>query len=130
MANPLSPDTLQDLIKQLLPDDVGSLRNAATAIALLAHAIHTSLGFRLVKPAVTRSEDSDGNNNNDAKAQNKLPKDWLERNAEDESFALSYRHEQSSLLFEVRITRLGTRLVVNAVAVEVRSHTTFVEYPR
>jgi len=126
MANPLSPETLQDLIKQLLPDDVGSLRNAATAIALLAHAIHTSLGFRLVKPAVTRSEDPAGNNN-DAKAQNKLPNDWLERNAEDESFALSYRHEQSSLLFEVRITRLGTRLVVNAVAVEVRLHTTFVE---
>lgn len=39
-------------------------------------------------------------------------------NSEEESFAFEYRHEQSSLVFQVRIGRLGGRTIVNAVAVE------------
>ena len=119
MAAPLAPDTLAALITQLLPANA-VLSNSASAIAVLAHAIHSSLGFRLVKaapPPVTGPEETVSQQ---PSQQNKLASSWFERCAEDESFATSYRHEQSSLLFEVRIGRLGGRIVVNAVAVEVR----------
>ena len=116
MSNALAPSQLLSTLLGLLPPEVGVLDNATAAIALLAHAIHTALGFRLVKPAAT---DSEASSSTDPQVRNKLSKDWVDRASGDESFALSYRHEQSSLLFEARIGRLGGRIVVNAVAVEV-----------
>jgi len=115
MSNALAPSQLLSTLLGLLPPEVGVLDNATAAIALLAHAIHTALGFRLVKPAAT---DSEASSSTDPQVRNKLSKDWVDRASGDESFALSYRHEQSSLLFEARIGRLGGRIVVNAVAVE------------
>lgn len=116
MSDPLSPSALLDVLLSLLPPEVSSLSNATAAIALLAHSIHTSLGFRLVKPAGINEPAS---SSTDPSTRNKLAKDWVDRASGDETFALSYRHEQSSLLFEVRINRLGGRVVINAVAVEV-----------
>lgn len=137
MGSPLSASELQSVLSALLSSstDQGSsssssdsststasvaVPNAATAVYLLSHAIHTSLGFRQVKPVPS----GELNSSNDAKVRNSLAgtdrREWLARNADEESFATSYRHEQSSFLFEVRIARLGARIVVNAVAVEVR----------
>lgn len=118
MSDPLAPSALLSTLLSLLPAQVTALDNATASIALLAHAIHTSLGFRLVKPASAFS-DPESSSSSDPQVRNKLTKDWVDRQSGEESFALSYRHEQSSLLFEVRIGRLGGRIVVNAVAVEV-----------
>lgn len=117
MSDPLSPTALRSALLSLLPAELSSLPNATAAIALLSHAIHTSLGFRLVKPA---GIDEEASASNDPNTRNKLAKDWIDRSSGDDSFAFSYRHEQSSLLFEVRVGRLGGRTVINAVAVEVR----------
>jgi proteasome inhibitor subunit 1 (PI31) len=135
MANPLSPEKLLEIIKSTItspsssgssspPDDVSTtstLTNPTSLIALLVHAIHTSLGFRQVRPAPP-TLDSDGATSQDPLERNKWPREWWERNSArgEESFSLEYRHEQSSLVFQVRIARLGGRTVVNAVAVEVR----------
>lgn len=123
MANPLLPDKLAPLLIELLPVNA-VLSNPASAIAALAHATHTSLGFRLTKPA-PQANNAGEEAQNELSQRNKLAGTWFERCSEDESFAISYRHEQSSLLFELRIGRLGGRIVVNAVAVEVKDH--FVE---
>lgn len=94
------------------------LTNTTSLIALLVHSIHTALGFRQTRPAPP-TLDEDGNTSQDPLQRNKVSKEWFENNSKEESFSFEYRHEQSSLVFQVRISRLGGRTVVNAVAVEV-----------
>lgn len=94
------------------------LKNSTSLIALLIHSIHTSLGFRQTRPAPPII-DSDGNTSQDSLQRNKLNKQWFDNSSNEESFAFEYRHDQSSLVFQVRIGRLGGRTVINAVAVEV-----------
>ena len=126
MSDPLAADALSSLLVSLCcrVDESGeasssssttSISQPVAAIALLAHAIHTALGFTLAKPASISDTPSD----DDPTVRNKLKHDWIQARAEDESFAFSYRHPQSSSLFELRVHRLGNRIVANAVAVEV-----------
>ena len=130
MSDPLAADALSSLLVSLccrVDEESGEASSSTTtsttsmsisqpvaAIALLAHAIHTALGFTLTKPASIADPPSD-----DASVRNKLKHDWIQARADDESFAFSYRHPQSSSLFELRVHRLGNRIVANAVAVEV-----------
>jgi len=147
MGNPLSPERLLEIIQSTVQSaseastsasdeqssstssttDTNSgnnssspitISNSTSLIALLVHAIHTSLGFRQTRPAPP-TIDSDGNTSQDPLQRNRVNKEWFESNSKEESFAFEYRHDQSSLVFQVRIGRLGGRTVINAVAVEV-----------
>jgi hypothetical protein len=149
MGDPLSPERLLDVIRSSVLSDSAAVAassspsgdeqssstsssagtntttsnavtvsNSTSLVALLVHSIHTSLGFRQTRPAPPNI-DSDGNTSQDPVQRNKVSKEWFENNSREESFAFEYRHDQSSLVFQVRIARLGGRTVVNAVAVEV-----------
>lgn len=106
-------------------DSAVVLRNSTALIALLVHAIHTSLGFRQVRPVSPPPPSSNEDNNatiqdpSQQQQRNKINQDWYEAKSDEESFSFDYRHEQSALLFQIRIARLGGRTVINAVAVEV-----------
>lgn len=131
MSDPLAADVLSSLLVSLccrVDEESGEASSSTTTsttsmsmsqpvavIALLAHTIHTALGFTLTKPASISDTPSD----DDPTVRNKLKHDWIQARADDESFAFSYRHPQSSSLFELRVHRLGNRIVANAVAVEV-----------
>jgi hypothetical protein len=97
----LDSQRVLDFAPQLLPASANQVPAPTAALALLVHALHVRLGFRLDPPR-------DGN---------VLPDDWLA--SKGDYIALRYRHEQSSMVFELNITRVGGRAVVNAIAVEV-----------
>ena len=112
MASILSPAALNRLALSLLPaPSSGSpdLLSPIEAAALLAHAIHTSTGFRLVEPAPPAVADGEEG------VKNQLPSDWTR------TTKFKYKHEQSSLEFVVNVVELGGRGMVAAVAVEVSS---------
>lgn len=94
MADPLAADTLLERMRSLAAPDT-RIASAVQALALLAHAIHAQLDFRLVHPQ-------------------ELPSDWLER----DQFKLRYRHDQSSLEFVVSVQDLAPspRLLIAAAA--------------
>lgn len=74
--------------------DAQSVSDPISALVLLVHAIHASLGFRLDPPKTTKLT-------------------LAERE-------LAYKHDKSSLSFVVRIGQLGQRLTLDALALEVR----------
>lgn len=92
MADPLGSDKLLERARSLAGSTT-SLSSALQALALVAHAIHSQLDFRLVSPT-------------------ELSDDWLNK----DSFKLKYRHDQSSLEFVVSIQDLNNRLLVAAAA--------------
>lgn len=104
-----------------------TLSNSTSLIALLVHSIHTSLGFRQTRPQPP-TIDNEGTTSQDPLTRNRITTDWFENNSKEESFSFEYRHEQSSLVFQVRIGRLGGRIVINAVAVEVSDETALNEH--
>ncbi|KAH7879641.1 PI31 proteasome regulator N-terminal-domain-containing protein [Lentinula edodes] len=108
MANILDASALTSLIPTLLPPNQKSLQSPQDALAVLSHAILSSLAFRLI--AV-----DDSNNNNEINS-NSLPENWNSHGPGGYTFR--YKHEQSSLEFVVKLTKLGKRTVVNAIAVE------------
>lgn len=113
MASILSPATLNRLASSLVPpSQPGSpdLKTPIEAAALLAHAIHTSTGFRLVDPAPLAAAEGE------EVVKNRLPSDW----AAGGTTKYKYKHEQSSLEFVVNLVELGGRGQVAAVAVQVR----------
>lgn len=132
MTDPLSPDSLHIILRNIIASDASTstssssnsandatLSNATSLIAALAHSIHTSLGFRQIRP---KPQGEERESSVDPLIRNRLSSEWWKRCSEDESFEFQYRHDQSSLIFQIRISRLGGRTVVNAVAVEVSGH--------
>lgn len=116
MAGLLSPAKLKQLATSLLPTpQPGSpdLTAPIQAAAALVHAIHTSLGFRLVDPPPAATPEGDAAASNELK--NRLPLGWSAT-----STKFKYRHEQSSLEFVINLVELGGRGMIAAVAVEVR----------
>jgi proteasome inhibitor subunit 1 (PI31) len=109
-TNILDPSALLSSVPKLLPLSSKTLKNPSDAIAALVHAVMSALSFRLI--AVDESspplpEDSS----------NILPLDW-NKNAPG-NFTFRYKHNQSSLEFLIKITSLGRRTLVNAIALEV-----------
>ena len=108
-ANILDPSALISKLPNVLPESKQSLQSPAEALAGLVHTAMTLLGFRLT--AVDDSSQARTFDNN------VLPEEW---NAHGPgSYILRYRHEQSSLEFLVKVTKLGSRTVINAIAIEV-----------
>ena len=68
------------------------------------------LGFRLVAVDEHSPPSPDLNN--------VLPEDWAKHGPG--SYAFRYKHDQSSLEFLLKVSKLGNRTLVNAIALEVR----------
>lgn len=107
--NPLDPAALISLLPTLLPPS-SRLQNSHDALASLVHAAMTALAFRLT--AVDESSSSTYQNN-------VLPVEW---NASGPAYyTFKYKHEQSSLQFLIKVSKLGSRTLINAIALEVYS---------
>ncbi|EJD01182.1 uncharacterized protein FOMMEDRAFT_125897 [Fomitiporia mediterranea MF3/22] len=106
MSNILDPSVILSSLPKYLPQSK-TLTRPHDGVAALSHSILSALGFRLV--GVDDSSSS-------TFAENVLPDEW---NAHGPgSYTLRYRHDQSSLEFIVKITKLGTRTLINAIASE------------
>ncbi|KAI0033771.1 PI31 proteasome regulator N-terminal-domain-containing protein [Vararia minispora EC-137] len=108
MANDLlDPSALLQSLPRLLPPGNKTLRSPSDAIACLLHTAMIAVGFRLIAvddtPAITILDGV-------------LPAHWNQHGPEHHTFR--YRHEQSSLDFIMKTTKLGGRTLINAIAVE------------
>ena len=106
-SNILDPAALISSLPNILPADSKRLSSAQDGLAALLHIVFTALGFRLTE--VNGSSVTPGND---------FPPQWNQNGPGDYSF--KYRHDQSSLEFIVKISKLGSRTVINAIALEVR----------
>ena len=105
-SNVLDPAALLSSLPNILPAESKRLASAQDGFAALLHTVFTALGFRLAE--VNGSSITPGN---------EFPPQWNQNGPGDYSFG--YRHDQSSLHFIIKISKLGSRTVVNAIALEV-----------
>jgi hypothetical protein len=123
--NPLQADSILVAVPHLLPNHTSQLRAPADALAILIHGIHTAVGFRLISPAAqsegqgkdedTESEATAVNTENTQTEQaNRLGNGWNIHG--EDMYAFEYKHEQSSLVFRIRIMKMGNRIQVVGVA--------------
>jgi proteasome inhibitor subunit 1 (PI31) len=105
----LDPSALLSAAPKLLPSSSISLSSPQDALALLLHTVMATLGFRLV----ATDESSPGKESGD----NHLPEGW-NKNGPD-SYTFRYKHEQSTLVFLLKIVKLGNRTLVHGIATEV-----------
>ena len=111
-GNVFSAAALSEHMIQSLPrEPAPQLRSPYDAVALLAHACMLAVGFRLVGlgeegkiPSQSETDDS-----------RPLPPGW---NASSESnYAFRYAHSQSSLEYLVKVSRLGSKAVVQGLGI-------------
>lgn len=108
MSDVLDPSALLPSLSSLLPPAC-TLKSPQDAIVSLIHSVMNALSFRLVGVDDTDSITTYTNNI--------LPEHW---NAHGPgNYTLRYKHEQSSLEFVVKVTKLAARTILNAIAVEV-----------
>ncbi|KAI0254912.1 PI31 proteasome regulator N-terminal-domain-containing protein [Lactifluus subvellereus] len=104
----LDPSALTASLLNRLPSNKKRLESQQDAIAALVHTAFNALSFRLI--AVDDSTPASST------LKDVLPESW---NAHGPgNYTLRYRHEQSSLEFIVKIVKLGSRTLVNAIAME------------
>ncbi|KAJ7095259.1 PI31 proteasome regulator N-terminal-domain-containing protein [Mycena belliarum] len=107
VANVLDPAALIALLPDLLPPSKKTLSSSQDGIAALVHAAMSSLAFRLV----AIDDLSPGTSSLLA-----LPDEWNKDGPGHYTFR--YRHDQSSLEFVVKVSKLGGRTLINAIALE------------
>jgi proteasome inhibitor subunit 1 (PI31) len=105
----LDPAALTSLLPTLLPPSAKTLSSPQHALAALLHTAMVIVGFRLIGVDDSSVPRQDLNN--------VLPEEWSQHGPGN--FTFRYKHEQSSLEFVVKVGKLGSRTVVNAIAVEV-----------
>jgi hypothetical protein len=109
MANDiLDPSAVLSLFPTLLPANSKSLTSPQDGIAALVHAALAILAFRLIGIEETSTSP--------ALSANVLPEGWNKSGPGHYTF--KYRHDQSSLEFLIKLSKLGTRTVINAIALE------------
>lgn len=111
MADVLDPSAILSLLPSLLPLSSKVLKSAQDGIAVLLHAALSAVGFRLI--AVDEFAAAN------PLLGNSLPIEWNQHGPGH--YTIRYRHEQSSLEFVVKLVKLGSRTLINAIAVEVRT---------
>ncbi|KAI0265182.1 PI31 proteasome regulator N-terminal-domain-containing protein [Gloeopeniophorella convolvens] len=104
----LDPSALTASLPNLLPTHRKRLESPQDAIAALVHTAFHALSFRLI--AV--DDDTPAN----TALLGVLPEAWNAHGPGNYTFR--YRHEQSSLEFIVKVAKLGSRTLINAIAVE------------
>lgn len=109
-GDPLDPAVLTAHIPGLLPETAKKLGSPQDALAALLHTAMTELGFRLIATDENSSPKPDSNNI--------LPEDWAKNGPGN--YAFRYKHDQSSLEFLLKVSKLGNRTLFNAIALEVR----------
>jgi len=110
MANDiLDPAALVAKLPSLLPASSQRLSSPHDGIAALIHTILAVLAFRLI------AVDDDSPTNSDL--ENVLPEGWNKNGPSH--YTLRYRHDQSSMEFAIKLTKLGPRTLINAIALEV-----------
>ncbi|GAA5863659.1 hypothetical protein JCM8547_003684 [Rhodosporidiobolus lusitaniae] len=124
MSDPLSPSALTALLPRLVSPST-SLSSPPQALALVVHAIHSALSFRLISPSPSSTPAPTSTDGGQAEAPhpNKLPDGWPV--AQGGELKLKYRHEQSSLEFVVSVVELGGRALIAGVAVDNPRSTSF-----
>ncbi|KAI0693556.1 PI31 proteasome regulator N-terminal-domain-containing protein [Cytidiella melzeri] len=108
MSNILDPSALLSKIPSLLPAEKQEFQSSHDGLAALVHSTMTALGFRLVgveDNATTRTFEN-----------NVLPPEWNSHGPG--SYTFRYKHEQSSFEFVLKVSKLGTRTMINAIAIE------------
>jgi hypothetical protein len=111
----LDPSALITPLLGLLPSNKKRLESQQDAIVALIHSAFHALSFRLI--AVDDSSPASTTVNGI------LPEAWNTNGPGN--YTLRYRHEQSSLEFVIKAIKLGSRTLINAIAVEVRDHPFF-----
>jgi len=109
-GDPLDPAVLTSRLPSLLPATAKKLNSAQDGLAALLHTAMAELGFRLIA--------IDENSHPSPDLNNILPEDWAKNGPG--SYAFRYRHDQSSLEFLLKVSKLGNRTLFNAIALEVR----------
>ncbi|KAJ7699952.1 PI31 proteasome regulator N-terminal-domain-containing protein [Mycena rosella] len=107
VADALDAAAVIALLPTLLPTSKKTLSSSQDGIAALLHAAMTSLAFRLI----AIDESSPGTS-----ALPALPEEWNKHGPSHYTFR--YRHDQSSLEFVVKVSKLGGRTLINAIALE------------
>ncbi|KAF9514158.1 hypothetical protein BS47DRAFT_1372370 [Hydnum rufescens UP504] len=105
-SNALDPAAILTTIPTLLPEGDKQLGHPQDAIAALLHAVMSILGFRLVG--------LDDSSSDVVYEKNVLPAEW--KKTSPELYALRYKHDQSSLIFLLKIVKLSKRLVIHGIA--------------
>lgn len=118
MANILDASALISLIPTLLSPLDKTLKSPQDALAVLSHAILSALAFRLI--AVDDSSSSSH------ASTNSLPAEWNSHGPG--SYTFRYKHDQSSLEYIIKVSKLGSRTLINAIAVEVRINPSIILY--
>ena len=110
-GNLFSAETLsQHMIRSLPEEPTPQLRNSSDALALLLHACMLAFDFRLVG----LGEESKIEASSDEQNTKPLPKEW---NPSSSNYAFRYAHSQSSMEYVIKMNRLGSKIVVNGLAV-------------
>lgn len=111
MANDiLDPSALIAAMPFLLPSEDKTLNSPQDGIAALLHTSLVALSFRL-----TGMDESSISPNSESN--NVLPTGWNKHGPGYYSFI--YKHDQSSLDFLIKLCKLGTSTVINAIALQV-----------
>ncbi|KAG6837978.1 hypothetical protein H0H93_008372 [Arthromyces matolae] len=108
MTDILDPAALLALLPTLLPASSKILDSPQGAIAALVHSIFSAVAFRLI--AIDESTSSASIENNS------LPENWS--NNGPGNYTFRYKHDQSSLEFVLKVSKLGSRTLINAIALE------------
>ncbi|KAJ5239069.1 hypothetical protein N7468_003688 [Penicillium chermesinum] len=119
--NPLTPDRILGLAADSL-NEQQSLKTPHEAVALIGHACMAAVGFRLVglgedhnigiKPPRAYDDLGPLTSSDSSPDVRKLPAEW---NA-NSTFDFRYAHEQSSMQYLLKVSRLGNNTVINALA--------------
>lgn len=111
MKNILDAAALVDKLPKLLPETDKTLKTVHDGLAALFHAALTVLEFRLVA--------LDEHSSSSVILDNILPPGWNSHGPG--SYTFGYKHDQSSLEFLIKISKLGLRTLINAIALEVHA---------
>lgn len=105
-GDPLDPAVLTNRLPTLLP--VNKLASAQDGLAALLHTAMAELDFRLIAIDEKSPTTQDLNNI--------LPQDWAKNGPGNYTFR--YKHQQSSMEFLLKVSKLGVRTLFNAIALQ------------
>lgn len=128
-GNVFSAQNVSEYMYKSLPKGPSlELRNSYDAVALLAHACMLAAGFRIIglgedhkigMPLCSMPHAANADilveATSDAEDTQSLPREWNASTSGD--YAFRYAHTQSSLQYLIKISRLGSKSVVNGLGI-------------